>query len=149
MLHRLELCQLNQEQGRLGAVCSLSGQACLGYISFLQKRGSLDLDGQPACSAARVPAETRWCLWSDRFSKGTVVPKGTRVEDKRNIFRFLPEAGRAGEHLKGVNFMQQSWQGFITKMEWRMFFFPLCFIERLYWESVRTRGLGWEPGLKP
>ena len=47
------------EQGRLGAVCCLSGQACLGYISFLQKRGSLDLDGQPACSAAREPAETR------------------------------------------------------------------------------------------
>lgn len=62
-----------------------------------------------------------------------MVPKGTRVEDnKKNIFRALPEAGRAGEHLKGVNFTQQSWQGFITLngMKNDFFFFPFAFIER-------------------
>ena len=64
--------------------------------------------------------------------------KGTREEDKRNIFRVLPEAGRAGEHLKGVNFMQQSWQNSSPKWNEECFFFPFALLRG----SVRTRGLG-------
>lgn len=62
-------------------------------------------------------------------ARGPVVPKGTREEDnKKNIFRVLPEAGGAGEQLKGVNFTQQSWQGFITLNGMKNdFFFSLRF----------------------